>query len=142
MPSTAPPAYHRQAHRRRRPAPSTAAACLAELEREFAGFRRAHRPQTRIPVELRSAALAALQQGVTPSALRRKCGLSLEQLQQWQGHRGKGSSAKQAAGPEARVFSVVGDRAPSMVEPSCRDGGHLFELRLDGWAISIRRTEP
>lgn len=139
--TVAPPSQPR-GRRRRRSLTSGAATCLAALEREFASFRRTHRPQTRIPGELRGAALAALKEGVTPSDLRRRCGLSLEQLQHWQGERGKGASAKRVGAPEARVFSVVDDPPPSAVELSCHDGGRRLELRLDGWVVSIRRTEP
>lgn len=158
MRKSVPPTQSPSARRRRRPQSSTDTACLADLQRRFARFRDAHRRQTRTPDSLRSAALAALDQGVAPAELRRTCGLSWKQLQQWQGLWRSDPSAKtpqndarrspavsEASQPQclppAQVFTVVDDKPAYVVELACQDVDHAFELRLDGLAISIRRAK-
>ncbi len=124
------------------------------LSRRFAEFHRGHPRRTRVPDDLRQDALGALRQGVTRTQLRRACGVSSEQLEQWQNSRDKIPKDADRAAPEARVFSVVGedavhrvestgsdrDHQPELRQPADSDQDHQLELRLDGWTISVRRV--
>lgn len=111
--------------------PYTAAAIgelsIENLERRFAKFRREHPARARIPDTLRGAVLAAMRQGVTPSQLRRHCGVSPQQIERWQRRRPTSSAM------DARVFTVTDDvEGPDAAQ---------IELRIDGWSIYIRRAD-
>lgn len=112
---------------------------LAELEARFARFRREHSRGTRVPEDLRAAALAALREGVGPAALHRTCGVSWSQIEAWKGGR-RSTSAKPATTEptDVRVFSVVEDQ---IREPTASPG-HELDLRLGPWSISVRLVEP
>ena len=116
---------------------------IEQLERRFAKFRREHPPQTRIPDTLRGVVLGAMRQGVTPAQLRRCCGLSSKQLEQWQRSRNEIPADADAdlAAQDARVFSVVRDVPAQSGEPADVDSKHQLELRLDGWSICVRRVD-
>lgn len=100
----------------------------AELTQQFAKFRRAHAPGTRVPDELRAAVCRALDQGVGREALRRTLGLGGNQLDAWQ----QGPIMTKRGGA-ARIFEVAD--AAVAVE---RDG--TLELRVGGFSLVIRAT--
>jgi len=121
--------------RRRAPAVREPSA-LAELEARFARFRQDLPRGTRVPADLRAAALAALREGLDPAVLHRRCGVSSQQVIAWKGGR-RSAPTKQAAAesPDVRAFSVVDD---SIREPTA---GQDLELRLGPWSISVRLTD-
>jgi hypothetical protein len=110
---------------------------LAELEALFARFRQELPRGSRVPADLRAAALAALREGVDPAVLHRRCGVSQKQLIAWKG--GRRSTPAKAAAPESmdvRAFSVVDE---PIREPT---PGQELELRLGTWSISVRLVDP
>jgi transposase-like protein len=110
---------------------------LERLRQRFAQFRREHPPQTRIPVPLREAVLTAMERGVTSSQVRRACGISSSQLEQWQKRREtRGRQPAERRRPKARVFSVVGEAAGT--KPADSHAAPELELRLAGWSIRVR----
>jgi hypothetical protein len=119
--------------------PSHGAAVLDDLAGRFARFRQRHPRGTRVPVELRAAALAALQEGVGPGDLYRACGVSWGQVAAW---KGRASSAKSgdAEPTDVRVFSVT-DEPIRRPEPATA-AGHELELRLGPWSVSVRLSDP
>lgn len=128
--------------RRRRSTPATGVVLgIDQLERRFAKFRREHPPQTRIPVALRGAVLAAMRQGVTPAQLRRSCGLSSSQLQYWQQDRGAIQTETELAMQAPRILSVVDDVPPPDRDPAGGGAEQQIELRLNGWSICVRRVD-
>ena len=80
---------------------------LRELETDFAKFREAHPPGTWVPKELRQAAVAGLDAGVTAGELQQRCGVSRSQLERWRASRHAVEGEQEA--PAARVLSVVDD---------------------------------
>lgn len=112
---------------------------VERLRRDFARFRRTHPLRTRIPDSLRCAALAAVQDGTTESEVRRACGVTSDQLAQW----GKHPQARAPRGGlhrvESRVFPVVDDRTELMHGRETES--QELELRLGGWAISVRQLQ-
>lgn len=115
---------------------------VEHLRASFAKFRRVHRPQTRIPQQLREEALAALECGTPEQQVRRACGVTAEQLQWWR--RPRRRSRAQACDPDAqmvRVFPVVEGVSGVSMERSADDEGQQLELRIGGWAICIRHLE-
>ncbi|MEE8410456.1 MAG: hypothetical protein V3T05_12690 [Myxococcota bacterium] len=135
------PSSNPRARRRRSKAGASAELNIEELERRFAKFRREHPPQTRIPAPLRGAVLAAMRHGVTPARLRRSCGLSSTQLEQWQQSRGEIPVPSALDAQVPRVFSVVGDAPARGHEPTDPGREQQLELRLDGWSICVRRVD-
>jgi len=111
---------------------------LERLRQRFAQFRREHPPQTRIPVPLREAVLAVMQRGVIPTQVRRVCGISSSQLEQWQKRHGARVRHAEQRRPVARVFSVVGDVPAADAEPADSGAAPELELRLAGWSIRVR----
>lgn len=125
---------------RGRPAGRTSTnANIERLRQRFAEFHRRHPRRTRIPDPLRQAALALLEQGVSETELRRACGVSSKQLEQWRNAPGATQVHSTPASPDARVFSVVGDDSAQGVESVAPDPGDQLELRLDGWSIIVCR---
>lgn len=119
--------------RRGRPrASDNASPLLGELQARFAAFRQGHPTGTRVPEELRQAALVALKRGVGPGALYRTCGVGWGQLAAWKRGGGATSTKPRPVEPgDVRVLAVVDEpRTPS---PS-RD----LELRLGPWSIRVR----
>lgn len=113
-------------------------AVIEDLEARFAAFRRHSRPFARIPPDLREAILAAVRQGVSPGQLRRVCGLSTSQLDQWR-RPAPGRGGPVAELRPARVFSVM-DAAPAPSSPPVATSaqGDALELRLGPWSVSVR----
>jgi transposase-like protein len=110
---------------------------MERLRRRFELFRGGHDPGSRIPDELRAAALAAQDRGASEGDLRRACQATSVQLRQWRAQLRRGAPAGAPAEPAARVFDVIDDQAAlestPIVEPSSRE----LELRLGGWAVRI-----
>lgn len=107
---------------------------LAKLARRFSEFRRTHPRGTRVPMELRSAALAALETGVAPMQLYRACGVSWGQVNAW---KEKGAAKE---GADVRVFSVVDDPGSGGREVAHSTEQEL-ELRFGFWSVSVRVTD-
>ena len=105
---------------------------LHHLAAAFAAFRRANKPGRRIPSGLRAQVVAALNAGVSATAIEKACRLSWSQVTRWR-------SAALADGtlsvrPQADVLSVVDDAARS---PSSDTD---VELRVGPWRISLSRV--
>ena len=114
---------------------------LKALSQRFDKFRREHRMQARIPNVLRKATFAALRGGVTPAQVRRTCGVTTKQLDDWrQNFQEVSKSARVREVQPARVFSVVDGDAPTQ---GCDNVGprpaQALELRLGEWEISVRQ---
>ncbi len=135
------PAVPRKRNRRRATVKTSTVPIVARLERRFAKFYGEHPPQTRVPDSLRGAVLVAMRQGVTAADLRRSCGLGSNQIEYWQKSIGEIPAHTDPAAQDARVFSVVGDIPALDIEPPDHKREKRLELCLDGWSISIRRTE-
>ena len=114
---------------------------VEQLRRSFAKFRRVQPLRTRIPDSLRNAALAALQGGTSESAVRRACGVTSDQLAQWRKHQQSRGQMREADVRAARVFPVVDEMAGVELTPSGQPGPQDLELRIGGWAISVRPVE-
>ncbi len=112
---------------------------IERLRRRFTKFRREHRPRTRIPNELRAAALEALQSGEAELDVRLACGVSSIQLDQWRQSRRSRMEKGDFRGQEARVFTVLDEMPQRNVERSDGNAEGSLELRFGGWAISIRQ---
>lgn len=129
---------------RGRPRTVASSSMLAALAERYSRFRQEHPRGARIPVELRTATLAALDAGVSTGELYKSCGVSWSQVVTWQG---RSSSASQAAmdedGPtDVRVFSVVDAPAVDGGEAKATaDGEAELELRLGPWSVTVRRTK-
>ena len=104
---------------------------LVHLAAAFAAFRRANKAGRRIPLGLRIQVVAALDAGVSASAIQKTCGVSWSQATRWRAAVHAGGEV--AAAP--RVLSVV-DRSASV--SSCSDAG--VELRVGSWRISVNRV--
>jgi hypothetical protein len=106
---------------------------FAQLAAAFAAFRREHGPRRWIPLGLRRQFLAALDAGVSASAIGEACGVSWSQSRYWR-------SAARAAAPvmaAPQVLSVV-DRQTAPASCSSSDEG--LELRVGAWRISVHRV--
>ena len=134
----------------RRPLSKAQDKLLSELEVQFGQFRAEHPPRTRIPAELRAAAVAASRRGIGAGELHRRCGISWSQLEAWKSGPQPGSkSLRKKAGPRApesrdvRVFSVVD--ADPVAQPMAgaprvtAEGG--LELRLGRWSIRVQLAD-
>lgn len=108
---------------------------LPELEARFARFRRTHERGARVPQDLREAALASLEGGVSAGQLRRGCGVSWAQLESWKASR---SAARPGEGqdPAVRVLSIVDDDGDA---PSRGAGAGALELRFGPWSVTVRQ---
>jgi hypothetical protein len=104
---------------------------LERLAAAFAAFRRGKEPGRWIPLGLRTQVVAALDAGVSASAIQRSCGVSWSQVTRWRLAAQAGDEV--AAAP--RVLSVVDRGAPASWSP---DGG--VELRVGAWRISVNRV--
>jgi hypothetical protein len=105
---------------------------LVELGKRFARFRREHPRGTRIPDDLREAALVLLRE-VAPADLYRSCGISFGQVMAW-----KEARARRAESPDIRVFSVVDEESmerPALVAPATLPE---LELRVGPWSVRVR----
>jgi hypothetical protein len=114
---------------------------VEHLRRSFEKFRRAHRPRTRIPQELRDEALEALRCGAQEHDVRRACRITPEQLERWRQRERAGARNRVLAEQAVKVFPVVDEETDAGAEPW---GGHSaseLRLRIAGWAISIQQLE-
>jgi hypothetical protein len=109
-----------------------------EISERFAAFRRAHPKNTRIPSDLRMAVVDALARGLSPSLLRRTCGVSTGQLGWW---RTRSRTSAPVAIQPPRVFSVTGDAAPRSPELSVLPPADGLELRLGSWSVCVRQLD-
>jgi hypothetical protein len=109
---------------------------LVELGKRFARFREEHRRGTRIPDELRAAALALLRE-VAPSDLYRACGISFGQVMAW-----TEAEARRRESPGVRVFSVVDEEVlpgPG-ASATASAAAPAIELRFGPWSVGVRLT--
>jgi hypothetical protein len=114
---------------------------IEHLRWSFAKFRRAHRPRTRIPQELRDEALGALRCGASELDVLRACRITQEQLERWR-QRERFSARNRDLDEQAlRVFPVVDDEAVVAIERTGDQAAQELELRIGGWAICIRQFE-
>jgi hypothetical protein len=118
---------------------------LLELAKRFECFRLEHPRGTRVPAELREAALAVLRSGVAFGELYRSCRISWSQVVAWRAgprlpvSKGKGHKPPPA---DVRVFSVV-DEDPARAPAATVSGsGPELELRIGPWAVSVRIADP
>mgnify|MGYP001825303660 CR=1 FL=1 len=113
------------------------------LRRRFAQFRATHPLRTRIPSRLRTAALAAVQDGATESDVRRACGVTSDQLAQWRaGHAVSASRSGADAVPSARVFPVTATEADvGATDHGPAPGTVSVELRVGGLSIVVRALQ-
>jgi hypothetical protein len=111
---------------------------LQQLAAAFAAYRRGN-PGRRLPQGLRAQVVAAIDAGVSKSAVGRTCKLSWSQISGWQ----------QAAAPSARVAPAASQAAAdsprvlSVVDAGTRDDTLLdgeIELRIGHWRVSLRRA--
>jgi hypothetical protein len=128
------------AHERSRSLTDRATA-LAELERDFTDFRAQASRGTRIPDAIRARVVAALKEGVSMTSLRRRCGVTREQVIAWQRSPRGGAVRPTRATPEVRVFDVADDARSATTRQAGTDEQPL-ELRLGPWSISVRLIEP
>jgi hypothetical protein len=106
---------------------------FAQLAAAFVAFRSVHGPGRRIPLGLRRQFLAALDAGVSASAIRRACGVSWSQTRYWRSAARAGSPVMAAP----QVLSVV-DRQAAPASTSLPDGD--LELCVGCWRIRVQRV--
>jgi hypothetical protein len=125
--------------RRREVQKSPGRAALAALGKQFARFRAEHREGTRIPVELRVAVVAALEQGAKLGEVQRVCKVSWSQVRSWQ-ERDLHAQAPGDGGPgeSVRVFAVEDEAGAGNGAPAALGEGEALELRLGPWSVSVR----
>jgi len=111
---------------------------LVELGRRFARFRKEHPRGTRIPDDLREAALALLRE-VAPADLYRTCGISFGQVMAW-----KEARARKPESPDVQVFSVDVEKPVACLEPKATGWATEpeLELRVGPWSVSVRLAGP
>jgi hypothetical protein len=110
---------------------NTHAKRLQHLAAAFAAFRRVNPRGRRIPAGLRRQVVAALDAGVSTSALAEACGVSWSQATRWKSAAHAGGVV--AAAPQ--VLSVVETGAPA-----CLSSDGDIELRVGAWRININRV--
>lgn len=111
---------------------------LEHLRLSFEAFRREHGPGTHIPRALRKQVLAALASGTAEIEVRRACRISALQLNWWRRGRPSRAPGLELQAP-ARIFPVVDDSSSIQVESFSDHQAQNLELRIGGWAISIRQ---
>jgi len=117
---------------------------VEQLRRSYEKFRREHRRGTRIPQELRDAALAALEGGTTEGQVRRACRISRTQLGWWRRSErasGRKIEPSEQQAKQARVFPVVDDVGGIAVGGAGEHEAHSVQLRVGRWEISIRQVQ-
>ena len=128
--------------RRRGRPPIPRPSALAEITERFARFRQEHPKGTRVPGDLRAAALAALREGATTGELHRACGVTWSQIVAWRAvHGTPPAKRRRTAAEDVRVFSVVDEQPVRQLEPTFSAGQELV-LRLGPWSVSVRLAEP
>ena len=114
---------------------------LEHLRQRFAQFRREHLPGTRIPQELRDAALQALGSGTPKREVLRACRISPSQFELWRQRQRACTQGLELNGHNARVFPVV-DEVPGVAVGRASDHeSRDLQLRIGGWAICIGRVQ-
>ena len=131
-----------RARRQGKPRPKPDDSVLAEVRKRFKEFRGQHKRFTRIPDTLREAALEALDRGIAPAALRRRCGVTADQLVQWEKERqqardGGESLVDTTETPRTECFRVV-DCEEANDDATTTAAPERLELRIGPWAITIR----
>lgn len=113
---------------------------LVELGKRFARFRQEHPQGTRIPDDLRAAALGLLRE-VAPAEVYRTCGITFGQVMAW-----KEAEARRPTAPDVRVFSVVDEAAPRLAPQATTAAvaaaAPALELRLGPWSVSVQLAGP
>jgi len=109
---------------------------LAALEEAFAWHRQQRQGVGRIPQPLRSRLLAAVDAGVSPAAVSRRCGVTTTQIGQWRRSRSRPR-------PEAAQGSEPDIEAPAIIEvidepEEESDEPIELELGVGSWRVSIR----
>ena len=107
-------------------------ACLRNLRREFATFRRRYPPHTRVPGQLRRAVLEAVRSGIDPALLKGELGVTGAQVAKWRQCPSPTQEIAFGAGP--RVLEVVpsgtGAVRANGLRVSYEAGRLLLELSL------------
>lgn len=112
---------------------------LRALQARFAAFRSAHPPRTKIPGELRRAALEAINEGIRPTQVYRACRLSSSQLADWR-----------RALPTAPTVLTLTDDDPQPPQPATHPASISpsteldFQFQLAGWVVRVHldRASP
>ncbi len=73
--------------------------------------------------------------------MRRACGVTSDQLAQWHKRQEACAQTRDLGGQEPRVFPVVDDMAGIGLTNAGDPVQQGLELRVGGWAISIRQVE-
>jgi transposase-like protein len=121
--------------------PSAQKPHLNRLQARFATFRRTHAPGSRIPVELKRAAVEAVLAGARPGAVTLACGLSSNQLWLWRKQQAKPSQP-------ATVLTLTDDEPVLRTthEPACSTPAPTtdleFQVQLAGWTLRVRLDAP
>jgi transposase-like protein len=106
---------------------------VARLQKEFAAFRRTHRPRTRVPQELRARVVEALDAGVGSGAVCEASGVTRTQLSRWRAQRDASGGQAACGRARAQVLTVVeGDAVAAEAEEIALDVG------IGSWRLSIR----
>jgi hypothetical protein len=127
--------HRRGAQSKRRPL------ALIELGKRFERFRAEHPRGTRVPEDLREAALASLRGGIAPGELYRACGVTWSQVMAWKGARPSAPATRRRAEPtDVRVFSVVDEKPLERPECTAPVVGDELELCLGPWSVRVRLT--
>lgn len=111
---------------------------LVALGKRFARFRKEHPRGTRVPDDLRAAALAVLRE-VAPADVYRTCGITFGQVMAW-----KEAEARSPTVSDVRVFSVVDEEPALRLAPKATESAAApaLELRLGPWSVSVRLVGP
>ena len=112
---------------------------LQHLGAAFAAFRQAN-PGRRFPRGIRAQVVAALNAGVSSSAIERACGLSWTQVTRWRSAAARGaptapSASALASSASAKVLSVVDADAR---RSDTLDAG--IDIRVGPWRVSLSRA--
>ncbi len=151
----------RSTHKKKSRRPSPINEFEAVIKKLRAGFEshRSSSPRkgTHIPLELRQAVVAAVNQGVPKGVIQQACRLSGGQLAKWRAHgaqvprlgaekrqphaRHKDKKASDATQPpHARVFPVVEPPAIQPLASTAQSCEQPLELRLGSWLVRIQLT--
>lgn len=126
--------------RRGRPRGRAWSPTVADLAQRYDRFRAENPKGTRIPEELRSAAVEALARGAVPSQVERACRISSDQVKAWRRAKGRDRAKARPAPIDAvpRIFSVVDEPSGLPREPVPSTPGNELEFRLGPWSVSVR----
>ena len=111
---------------------------LQQLAAAFDAYRRGN-PGRRFPRGLRGQVIAAIDAGVSASAVSRACNLSWSQITSWQ----QASARSARVAPPTSAAAVARPRVLSVVDSDTREDMMLdgdIELRIGHWRVSLRRT--